>query len=112
MQTFHHVGAEGAQTNFRGVEAVLADMQAAGVENAVLAVKVYYPARAEAVIALKTSFGRIEATSGGKLKWIATLIPPELGAGSYWDLMQNCRIENGGAKLDHDRAAILAGRAA
>ncbi|MDT8322233.1 MAG: amidohydrolase family protein [Xanthomonadales bacterium] len=67
-------------------------MQAAGVSNAVLAVKVYYPAKADAVIALNRSFGEIAATSRGKLKWIATLIPPELGAGSYWDLMENCRM--------------------
>jgi len=92
MQTFRHVGTDGAQTSFRSVEAVLADMQEAGVENAVLAVKVYYPARPEAVIALNISFGRIAAASDGRLKWIATLIPPELGEGSYWDLMQNCRM--------------------
>jgi predicted TIM-barrel fold metal-dependent hydrolase len=92
MQTFSHVGGAGARTNFRSVEEVLAEMAAAGVTNAVLAVKVYYPAKADAVIALNRSFGDIAAASGGRLKWIASLIPPELGAGSYWDLMQNSRM--------------------
>lgn len=92
MQTFSHVGAQGAQTNFRSVDAVSEEMAVAGVEHAVLAVKVYYPAKALAVAALNRAFGDLAKQSNGKLKWIASLIPPELGAGSYWDLMQNPRM--------------------
>ena len=99
MQTFSHFGDDGVNTQFRSVDAVLNDMQVAGVSNAVLAVKIYYPARADAVIELNRSFGEIAATSGGKLKWIATLIPPELGAGSYWDLLENCRMLDALANL-------------
>ena len=92
MKTFRHEGADGAATNFRDVDAVLREMGSSRIGNAILAVKVYHPAGADAVAALNRAFGEIAAASGGKLKWIATLIPPDLGAGTYWDLMQNPRM--------------------
>ena len=92
MQTFHHIRDDGAQADHMGTDEVLAAMDRARVEGAVLAVKVYYPAPAEAVIALNLRFAEICAASSGRLRWIASLIPPELGSGSYWDLMQNPRM--------------------
>ena len=67
-------------------------MDAAGVARGILATKVYYPAKADAVIALNHDFAAMSAASGGRLKWIASAIPPELGGSSYWDVMQNSRL--------------------
>ena len=74
------------------VHELLAAMDRAGVERAVLAVKVYYPAPTEAVEALNRRFAELCARAPARLRWIASLAPPELGASSYWDVMQNCRM--------------------
>lgn len=67
-------------------------MDQSGVGSGILAVKVYYPAKGDAVLALNRQFAAMSEAGAGRLKWIASIIPPELGAGSYWDLMQNTRL--------------------
>ena len=92
MRTFHH---EGGEVPRRGAAEVLADMDAAGVESAVLAAKVYYPATEDALESLHAEFAAVSAASGGRLKWIASALPPEHGPGSYWDVMRSSRILQG-----------------
>jgi len=88
MKTFSQEG-EGTRLQ---VDELLTAMDRTGVERAVLAVKVYYPAPAEAVEALNRRFAELCASAPGRLRWIASLVPPELGAASYWDVMRNCRM--------------------
>ena len=79
MRTFKHdKGAEsGADT--LAIPDLLAAMDGAGVERGILATKVYYTAPADSVKALNRQFAAMAAESGGRLKWIASLIPPDLG---------------------------------
>jgi predicted TIM-barrel fold metal-dependent hydrolase len=88
MKTFSQEG-EGTRLQ---VDELLAAMDRSGVERAVLAVKVYYPAPAEAVEALNQRFAERCALAPGRLRWMASLVPPENGASSYWDVMQDCRM--------------------
>ena len=92
MRTFSHdKGAQGG-TNYLAVPDLLKAMDEAGVERGILATKVYYTAPADRVKALNLDFAAMAAASAGRLKWIASLIPPELGGSSYWDVMQNNRL--------------------
>jgi len=92
MQTFRH-GEKGNDGPPRlSVADILATMDRCGVERGILATKVYYPARAEAVIALNQAFSDMSRESAGRLEWIASLIPPEQGSASYWDVMANSRL--------------------
>ena len=92
MQTFRHDGHDGDGFAYLDVPAMLHAMDASGVTRGILATKVYYPATADAVVALNRDFAAMSAASDGRLKWIASAIPPELGASSYWDVMQNTRL--------------------
>ncbi len=92
MRTFHHDEAPGAAVPRIGLPDVLAAMDAAGVTGGVLAAKVYYPTTPERLHVLHEELAALASGSGGRLRWVATVMPPELGAGSYWDLMANVRI--------------------
>jgi predicted TIM-barrel fold metal-dependent hydrolase len=92
MKTFRHDDRTGDGITYHAVPDLLAAMDGAGVARGILATKVYYPAVADAVIALNHAFAAMSAASGGRLKWIASAIPPELGGASYWDVMQNSRL--------------------
>jgi len=92
MQTFHHADEPGGKPARKDLATVLADMDAAGVEAAILVAKVYYPTTPDRLHALHQELARIADASAGRLKWAATVLPPEHGAGSYWDLMQNPRL--------------------
>lgn len=92
MRTFKHGDTDGAQTSHLSPEELLAAMDRAGVERGILATKVYYVATAEAVTDLNRDFAAMSAAGGGRFKWIASVVPPELGASSYWDVMQNVRM--------------------
>lgn len=92
MRTFQHVDANGVQINHLTEGDVLAAMDSSNVERSVLAVKVYYSATPDAVEALNRQFAAMCATAPERLQWIASIIPPELGAASYWDVMQNSRM--------------------
>ena len=92
MSTFHHPDQPGGVPPRRSLEDVLAEMDRAGVARGILAAKVYYPTTIEALDALHVELARLCAASAGRLRWIATVMPPEHGPGSYWDLMRNPRI--------------------
>ncbi len=92
MKTFRHDGRAGDGIDYLAIGDLLQAMDAAGVAKGILATKVYYPAAADAVVALNRDFAAMSAQSNGRLKWIASAIPPELGGSSYWDVMQNTRL--------------------
>lgn len=92
MRTFKHDEESNDGPPRLSVVEILANMDRCGVERGILATKVYYPARAESVIALNRSFSEMSRESAGRLKWIASLIPPEQGSASYWDVMENSRL--------------------
>lgn len=91
MQTFHHE-TEGEGPRRYDLSTVLADMDVSGVERAILAAKVYYPTTEDRLRLLHEELAALCAASAGRLRWLATVLPPEHGQGSYWDLMRNPRI--------------------
>ncbi len=92
MSTFHHAGEPGEDIARLGLPDVLTAMDSAAVESGVLAAKVYYPTTVERLDSLHRELSSLSAASAGRLRWTATVMPPEHGPGSYWDLMQNPRI--------------------
>lgn len=92
MSTFHHPDQPGGEAPRRSLPEVLAEMDASGVQEGILAAKVYYPTTIERLRSLHGELARLAAASFGRLRWLATVMPPEHGPGSYWDLMQNPRI--------------------
>lgn len=92
MHTFAHTDPEGRPVERVGLEDLLATMDAAGTTRAILPAKVYYAASEDGVRAVHAEIGALTAASGGRLKGVATLIPPELGPGTYWDVMRNVRL--------------------
>ena len=92
MRTFRHETESGSSVATLSVQDLLLAMASNGVENGILATKVYYTAAADAVTALNHDFAAMSAESEGRLKWIASAIPPELGGSSYWDVMQSSRM--------------------
>ncbi|MCX7383525.1 MAG: amidohydrolase family protein [Alphaproteobacteria bacterium] len=91
MSTFHHPDQPGGVAPRRGLAEVLADMDAAGVAAGILAAKVYYPSTPEALQSLHDELAALSGASAGRLRWIATVLPPEHGPGSYWDVMAGPR---------------------
>ena len=104
MSTFHHASEPGGAVVRVGLGDVIAAMDDAAVERGILAAKVYYPTTVERLESLHHELSRLASVSAGRLRWIATVMPPEQGAGTYWDLMQNPRILQG---LSND--ALLVG---
>ena len=92
MSTFHHADEPGGGVLRLGLAETLAAMDNAVVESGILAAKVYYPTTIDRLQSLHQELSRLSAASAGRLRWIATVMPPEHGPGSYWDLMQNPRI--------------------
>ncbi len=92
MRTFDHVDPDGIQSTHLSIPALLEAMDRAGVERGVLATKVYYAASADAVSALNRDFAAMCDLDENRFRWICSIAPPELGASSYWDVMQNCRM--------------------
>ncbi len=92
MSTFHHATEPGGTVDRLGLADVLAAMDTAAVEGGILAAKVYYPTTVDRLHSLHTELSRLAGAASGRLRWIATVMPPEHGPGSYWDLMQNPRI--------------------
>ncbi len=92
MSTFHHADAPGGDVVRLALPEVLAAMDGAGVERGILAAKVYYPTTIGGLHSLHGELSALCGAAGGRLRWIATVMPPEHGPGSYWDLMQNSRI--------------------
>lgn len=91
MRTFHHGGeAQGAPR--LPLDTLIASMDEAGVAGGVLVAKVYYPSTAERLTALHDELAKLSARANERLPWVATILPPEHGAGSYWNLMANPRL--------------------
>ena len=91
MHTFAH-DADAGEPVYRDRATVLAEMDAAGVERAVLPAKVYYAATAEGVEATHRGLAEVAAGSDDRLRVVGTLIPPELGPATYWDVMRNVEL--------------------
>jgi hypothetical protein len=92
MSTFHHATEPGTAVERMGLDTVLGAMDGTGVAQGILAAKVYYPTVPERLHALHEALAGLSAAAAGRMRWLATVMPPEHGAGSYWDLMQNSRI--------------------
>ncbi len=92
MRTFHHPAGESDKAPEFGLDKVLDDMSATGVTGGILVAKVYYPSTLERLEALHEEILRLSVASKGKLKWVATILPPEQGPASYWDLMAGPRV--------------------
>lgn len=92
MHTFHHPDQPGGVPPRLGLTDVLTAMDSTGVRAGILAAKVYYPTTIDRLHSLHQEFASLSAASAGRLRWIATVMPPEHGSGSYWDLMQNPRL--------------------
>lgn len=99
MRTFHHPDTPDGTAPRLGLPEVIAAMDAASVETGILAAKVYYPTTIDRLHALHETLADLAKRSDGRLRWMATVMPPEHGPGSYWDLMQNPRIVEG---IKHD----------
>jgi predicted TIM-barrel fold metal-dependent hydrolase len=92
MHTFNHVDSDGRPVGKLSLDQLLAKMAESGTERGLLPAKVYYAATEDGVRAVHRELGALAAASDGRLKGIATLVPPELGPGTYWDAMQNVRV--------------------
>jgi predicted TIM-barrel fold metal-dependent hydrolase len=92
MHTFNHVDAEGRPVEKLPLKALLHEMDEAGTERAILPAKVYYAASEAGVRAVHRELGALAAGSDGRLKAVATIVPPELGPGTYWDVMRDVRL--------------------
>lgn len=91
MHTFHHPSSPGGAPSMRSLDDVLEAFGRTGVTAGILIAKVYYPSTAEKLARLHDELAELSAASNGKLKWVATVVPPEHGSGSYWDLMAGPR---------------------
>lgn len=87
LHTFHHDDAKTVST-----AELLAAMDDAGTARAILPAKVYYAATEAGVRSVHRELGTMAAASGGRLRGVATIVPPELGPGTYWDVMRNVRV--------------------
>jgi uncharacterized protein len=67
-------------------------MDKANVERAILAAKIYYRSSERSVDAVHAELARIAAKAPERLSIIATIVPPELGSSTHWDVMQNGRF--------------------
>jgi predicted TIM-barrel fold metal-dependent hydrolase len=92
MSTFSHVDAAGEPVQSLDLNQIFAEMDASGTRSAILPAKVYYGSTEKGVRAVHRELGVLVEGSGGRLKGVATILPPELGPGTYWDVMQNVRI--------------------
>jgi predicted TIM-barrel fold metal-dependent hydrolase len=92
MDTFHHVDASGKPVERLALPALLGELDATGTSAALLPAKVYYRSTERGVRAVHRELGALARHSAGRLKGIATIVPPELGPGTYWDVMQNVRV--------------------
>lgn len=92
MHTFSHPEADGRGAASLDAAALRATMARCGVERALLPAKLYYPVAERAVEAVHRELARVCAAAADRLRWACSLVPPELGPGSYWDLMANVRL--------------------
>lgn len=103
MHTFSHVDVDGSPVERLSGEQLLLQMKESGTERGILPAKVYYSATEAGVRAVHRQLGALAAASDGRLKTVATIVPPELGPGTYWDVMQSVRLV---AEAHDDHGAI------
>lgn len=92
MHTFRHADSEGAPASAVKNATLLEEMAQAGVERALLPAKIYYQASEKSVLAVHRQLDLYCRDSHESMKWACSLVPPELGPGTYWDFMQNSRL--------------------
>ena len=92
MHTFKRRDADGHPAASIESGTLAQEMTAAGVERAVVPAKIYYPASEKSVRAVHRQLAKVCEGRDESLKWGCSLVPPELGPGSYWDFMQNPRL--------------------
>ena len=92
MSTFNHTGADGDPVGRVAAPELLAQMDSAGVTCGILPAKVYYRSSEEGVRAVHRALAEVAAGSAGRLLCVGTIVPPELGPGTYWDVMQTTRM--------------------
>ena len=92
MSTFNHTGADGEPVGRIAAKELLAQMDSAGVTCGILPAKVYYRSSEEGVRAVHRALAEVAAGSAGRLLCVGTIVPPELGPGTYWDVMQTTRM--------------------
>ncbi|MDF2442277.1 MAG: uncharacterized protein JWR01_480 [Subtercola sp.] len=92
MHTFSHSDAKGRPVGHLPVDEILATMDRSNTSRALLPAKVYYAASEKGVRAVHRELAALVEASDGRFKALATIVPPELGPGTYWDVMQNVRI--------------------
>ena len=92
MHTFNRSDADGKPASSVQKDALLSEMALAGVERALLPAKIYYPTPESNVLAVHRQLQTFCDGAGDQLKWGASLVPPELGAGTYWDYMRNPQL--------------------
>lgn len=98
MHTFRHQDSDGSPASAIGEGTLREEMAKAGVERVLLPAKIYYQAAEKSVLAVHRQLEQICKGSNESMKWGCSLVPPELGPGTYWDLMQNPRLINDAAK--------------
>jgi uncharacterized protein len=91
MKTFHHPDQPGGAPPRVELDEAMGAFKLSNVTGGILVAKVYYPSTAERLDRLHDELAGLSARSNGALKWVATVLPPEHGTGSYWDLMANPR---------------------
>ena len=92
MHTFRHNAADGSPAAAIDAATLRKQMAEAGVERVVLPAKIYYTAPETSVVAVHRQLEEMCAGSESAMKWACSLVPPELGPGTYWDFMQNPRL--------------------
>ncbi|MES2537220.1 MAG: amidohydrolase family protein [Pseudomonadota bacterium] len=92
MHTFSHNDASGQPAASIGNASLREEMAKAGVERVLLPAKIYYQASEKSVVAVHRQLEQVCAGSDDTIRWGCSLVPPELGPGTYWDFMQNPRL--------------------
>ena len=92
MHTFRHNAADGSPAAALDPGALREHMSAAGVERVLLPAKIYYTATEKSAVAVHRQLEQFCDGSDDTMRWACSLVPPELGPGTYWDFMRNPRL--------------------
>lgn len=92
MHTFNHTDSHGNPVEMLTGAELLGELDASGTSSAILPAKVYYRSDERGVRALHRELHAVAAAAPERLRAVATIVPPELGPGTYWDVMQNVRV--------------------
>ena len=92
MQTFQHETTPGDSEGNLTRDQLLKEMEGAQVERAVIPAKVYYPTSVASVKSLHEVMADFVGGTQDKLMAVGTIVPPESGPGSYWDVLQTTEM--------------------